>query len=923
MYTEEQYLKAKAALDDPQLESKVGADRMGRWAERIAEYEAAQAQPVAEAQVDHGFEQPSSIADFQNVPDDPTTDGNLPNASKKKKYASPPEYVSKSQSALGLIAKSSLIDPLNGPSVTMHFEPSEEQFLADMEPLLRAKGIQPGSGDYKMALDEYRDAKWEQAYKSAEAEDRPLVRSEYIGMKANVTNWDKLSAWLGDKADTASSFAKGLASGGTLGLTRALETDADREQRARTPGATVIGGLAGAINPGSLVSRLTSAAGKLGKGAGLGRYGAASLAGGATGVAEVAGHQIGDELSDKLHGRPIDQKARSNLTGRLVGGALLGGGAGALGEGIASLAQRYRSGIREATSDIGPELTNAEASGTTTDLIRGLKPSSDVEAMLQKARGPVPGEAKLAPSGSAVEYAARDVRSPIVAQQVDEHAAALKRMEAESGGMYARDPGLKKGHGMHETGKTLLKTVLDRSQPEAAGKFLPAADDALGATNNAQFTDFVRKLYKPRLVGDVDAAAEAARTGGHVVTLEEAQRAGFKVKGLSGELNPETGLPHNAPPLSEYDRVSAKELLPATDDTVRATKVDNERATMVDDGMLEAPKPSPIGPTPANDAHGVVFGAGAQNDARQSPTMARIISGGGQPANSFAEIDPALQKAIGGSGLSAANDISVPVGYNPKNFRVVLEPRPYDALKMEQQIQAIDRAGKAGTDAKVDPAWPELMRAARVDREQFGKAWSGLKNVHHEELTALEQRGAHAGITENKPYQSMSGNAQKAANAAITNYGVAPQATNEALSELADNAGVRGGLETLKGTRAYSALKEKASPQAGMTEGGGFLRVGGLMPAVKLRADAFARGLARGPDGLPLFTAPGSTAASPALANEPLGRSLLPSSGLLSMGRGALSVKTGSVYDSATGRAKPAGTLTQQEREQLERLLAP
>jgi hypothetical protein len=215
------------------------------------------------------------------------------------------------------------------------------------------------------------------------------------------------------------------------------------------------------------------------------------------------------------------------------------------------------------------------------------------------------------------------------------------------------------------------------------------------------------------------------------------------------------------------------------------------------------------------------------------------------------------------------------------------------------------------------------MRAARADREQFGKAWSGLKNVHHEELTALEQRAAHAGIAENKHYPEMSGNAQKAANAAITNYGVAPQATNEALSELADNAGVRQGLETLKGTRAYSALKEKASPQAGMTEGGGFLRVGGLMPAVKLRADAFARGVARGPDGLPMFAAPGSAAANPALANEPLGRSLLPSSGLLAMGRGALGVKTGSVYDSATGPVRPGGTLTPQERAQLEKLLAP
>lgn len=921
MYTPEQYAKAKAALDDPGTEAKVGPERMGKWAEKIAEYEAAQA-PVAQPAEDHGFEPEPSIADFQSVQPDETRDANLPNASKLKRFKAPPEYVSKSHSPLSVIAKNTLLDPLAGPASTMYFEPSEQQFQADLGPYLQAKGVQPGSEDYLLAYAEYKDRKWEQAYAAAAAEDRPLTRHEYV---RGSSGWEKLSNTLGQLGDSAAAFAHGYvnglapgaaqaASGASDALTGRDEVSADRERAARNPGASAVGEFMGSINPRSIPNKVAGLVGRVARPA-LGRFGAAGLAGAAGADTQILGNAGGQALADQLHGRPMDRDLKNQFAARLLAGSMLGTGAGVFGEGVATAAQKYRGAIRSATSDIGPELTNAEASGTATDLLSGLKPSSDVREMLERARGPVPGEAKLPPSGSAVEYAAGRVRGPIVAQQVDERVAALKRMEEASGSMYSRDPQLQKPRQMNEVSAEVLRELLDRGQPGTAA-LLPETGEALAGRNNGPLQAFSRAIHKPRLVALVDAGKEAARTGGRVVTLEQAQRAGFKVKGLENEINPETGLPHNAPPLSEYDRVTDGDLLPDANDMSRATRVDNDRATFVDDGMLEPP--APIGPAPANDAHGVVFGAGGQNDVRQAPTMARILALGGKPANSFAEIDPALKKAIGKAGL-AANDIEVPEGYNPKNFRVILEPHAYDAMKMEQQLQAIDAAGKAGTEAKVDPIWPKLMRAARIDREQFGKAWAGLKAVHHEELTALEQRAAHAGITEDKYYPEMSGNAQKAANSAITNYGVAPKDTNDALTELADNAGVRPGLETLRGTRAYSALKEKAGAQAGVTDGGGFLRVGGLIPGAKLRLDALARGVTRGPEGNPLFM----QQFNPAMTGEPLGRELLPSSGLLGMGRGALGVKTGSVYDSTTGRAKPAGTLSQQEREQLERLLAP
>jgi len=1066
MYTAEQYARAKAALNDPDLEKKVGAERMGKWARNVAEYETAQGAPggpgLSEQDVAR-LETPLAIGgalpnesiapDYQYHPPE-DFDEKLPNATKRKRYSAPPEYVTKQPGkALAQLAKNRLTDPLNGSNGAMYFEPSEKQFAADMGEYLKAKGVEPGSEDYRLAFADYKDRKWEQAYKQAEATDSPLLRVAYVPENAN--GWTKLQAYLADKTDAASAFAQGFASGGTLGMTRALHSDADREQLARHPIAETLGEFGGAVTPGGLASKLT---GTVGRGAArLGPVGAAAVAGGVAAPLDVAAHAGAEELSNRLHGRPVDQDAKGQFASKLLGSALLGTGMGVVGEYLASGAQGYREHVRSPLSKFGTELTNAESTGTATDALSGLKPSSDVQKYLDKARGPVPGEDRPLPSGSAVEYAAGDVRGPVVAQQSLEHTAALQRMERESGRMYQGDAGLRQPKPMGELVRTLREHILERSQPEAASEFLPAPGQSLGARNNAQLIDFARKLVRPRLALDVDAAKEAARTGGQVVSLEDAERMGFAVKGLENEANPATGVPHNAPTLSGdsfpwFPQANPVEVLPkytkeqlaahadelvgypaATpeqaaalnkwsfghDEAIRGVQRGDPDAAIIqkrleayggpvdklgvphEQHLAEAKEAARhigeyLAATPPSSKlpfvyRGLVLSreeakkflqrgefdlGNSASSVSADPAVARsfvarnvkpgdvgitlkLEHNGARDISPYAADRVKIEKELlmpGGSKFSAVNRfedasnpghyivvgkqappegdlgatrpeieppaVEVPPGHSPKTFRVILEPRAYDAMKMEAQIKAIDQAGKAGTEAKVDPVWPELMRAARVDREQFGKAWSGLKNIHHEELTALEQRAAHAGITESKPYDQMSGNAQKTANAALTNYGVAPQETNKALGELADNAGVRQNLETLRGTRAYSALKEKATPalNESITTGGAFTRLGGLLPGARLRGDAVARSVARGPEGDALFVRKFNTG----LMNEPLGREVAPSGpfgNLLSMGRGALGIKTGSVYDSYSERTGPGSSLSPEEKAKLQQLL--
>jgi len=937
MYTEEQYKKAKAKLADPETETKYDAERVGNWAQKVAEYEeahqaGAQSTPEPAAPpADHGFEHKPSLSDYDRVKPDVTRDESRPNASKQIRFTDKTEHVSKSHNPLAVIAKNMANDQLTGPSSTMYFEPTNERFEAEMGPYLAAKGIAPGSKEYGIAYAEYKDRKWEQAYQNAVATDTPLTRVEHTKQSGN---WDKLGNFLGQAADVGAAFTEGYGRG-FAGPSREIalslkdkltgrdEVSGMRERAERNPAASTVGEFMGSISPYGAFNKLTGAVGRLAKPATrLGRYALSGLAGGVGASTQLLANAGGQALANTLHGRPVDEDAKGQFANRLLFGSALGVGAGVFGEGAAGLANRYSKGIRAETSDIGPELTNAEASGSATHLWHGVKPSSDVERMLEKGRGPVPGEGKLPPTGRAVEYAMRDVREPIVAQQVDEHAAAVENAQRESLEAYGKDRGLRTPKTMKELVKALRYSLTSRSQPEAASKFIPGAGDALPARDNGPLLDFSRRIIKPRLVYSVDAAGEAARGGGDLVSLEEARRMGFNVRtpgawssngrAPSSFVTPERGS-------SLHTDVSDSELLP-TPERGSGTYADVSDSEILPGRESQAT-------TPMGDEGVTLLPPPLAQPGEPSPTHARILDTGRPPANSYAEHHPSLRHIVDTQPPPANSftvpDIIVPEGKPASEFLVMLEPRSYDALKMDEVINSIDDAAKVATKVRPDPVWKDLMRAARVDRDQFGKAWSGLKDLHYQKFNELEQRAAHAGITENEYFPELTGNAQKSVNSALRNYGVDAQDTNEALANLADKAGVRQGLETLKGTRAYVALKEKAKPQASATTSGGFMRVGGLVPAAKLRADAIARGVARGPEGNPLFIEGLNPEAATRLANEPLGRTLLPSSGLLAMGRGAAALKTGSVYDSAVNRGKPAGTLTPEEQAQIERYLSP
>jgi hypothetical protein len=88
--------------------------------------------------------------------------------------------------------------------------------------------------------------------------------------------------------------------------------------------------------------------------------------------------------------------------------------------------------------------------------------------------------------------------------------------------------------------------------------------------------------------------------------------------------------------------------------------------------------------------------------------------------------------------------------------------------------------------------------------------------------------------------------------------------------------------------------------------GGATTRIGGLGTAAKLRADAAARAVSRGPKGLPPIDP--NTPISPALLKliregNPIAREHTAAgvmSNMFSMGKGSLGLKAGSVYNSLT-----------------------
>lgn len=570
MYTDEQYQRAKAQIG--------GADPAAKaiLRQRIREYELTNPQHGVELSGVDRLDATAPKEQSINVPElpteapaaetlgvpaeiDTTRDASLPNASGLKVLAAPPEYAPKNPlRTVAHIATAIAGDPLDGPSAGMFFEPSKAQFQADMGDVLKARGISPEDSphEYETAYNEYRDRQWAKAYQQAQTEDRPLTRAAFVHRSGQ---WEKLAGMLETIPDVASTFAKGYVNGLVPGSRDALgaasdvatgrnDVGADREQAARNPTAAGVGEFMGSISPASLLSRVAGAAyapvsrllpGVIGKGA------AAAAGGIAAGDTDLTLRSAGQAAGDIAHGGNADT-AKDQFTRRIIPTTLLSGLGGAVGEGIAEGASSYRRGLR--AGPLGGELGNLEAGGGSTDLVRGIKPPPEVEANIEAARPPVPGENKPTPAGSALEIQASKLQGPITSENASSQKALRQSIAAEESAAYDADPALQKPVPVKKTANAAVDLLKARSQPEAEGAaFVPAQGDALPARNNSPFRDFAMKLWKPKLVLGVDAARAAEASGGKVVSLDEARQLGFQV----GSLPDAEGVPIDAPPIPD------------------------------------------------------------------------------------------------------------------------------------------------------------------------------------------------------------------------------------------------------------------------------------------------------------------------------------------------------------------------------------
>src|SRR6187399_299277 len=908
MITEEEYQLAKEGLND----KDVSPEERAVLNQAVAEYENSQLKAAASASVaapapptppapvaptDHGFEQqkPSLDEQFKNVQPNADRDWSLPNASKLKRFSAPTEYVSKSSPALSGIAqaaKGMMVDQVTGVTSSLYFEPTEEQFVVDIGPYLKAKNIPPGTEAYKQAFARYQDAKWEQAYKKAEAEDRTITRVDYTREKG----WKKLANYLGEKVDVGAAFSEGIARGmggpaREIGVavrdkvTGRDDVSAMRERANRSPIASGVGQVIGSAASFGPFAKI---AGRVAKGAGpliaktpllnrlgptVGRYLASGVGAAAGAESELVANTLGEGIADTIHNRPINPDTKDGFIARLIQTGLIGGVGGMVGEGVSDVARAYRSHIRSTGDSLHPELANVEEGGTTTDMLRGLDESSSVKQSLERTRGNVPGEGRAPVMGKAVEYAADDVVGPIVDRYFKEHHDTLSRIDGESMHMVGSHPDLRVPKTVENLLDMLRYHLVVRSQPEAGGKFIQNRSDAIGTYNNNELRRFVLRAMKPRIALAADAKGIAERTRGTVMSVNDARRMGFKVRNP----NKQAGL-ESTPPLSREP--PANDTLPPPPADEFAPISESEIEEGIGGGLPDFPDTIPTRGAPSDWAEQTL----------PSPSADSV------PANAS---HPPLE---------------IMKGTPEDAWVVIVEPRKYDALAMESLKKSIDdAAGIAKKTGSKNEMWDDLVKAIRKDRDQFANGkWSELKNRHHDELNALTQLRQHAGIYEVQPFTGMEGDTQKKATAAITRYGIEPKATNEAIAALADRAEVRPGLENLKGTRAYTALKTNPS-QSSLAAS--FPVVGGLIPGAKLRGDAFARALARNPEGEPIVIKGLNQEWSRAhLANEPVGRSLLPSSGLLAMGGGALGLKTGAAIDSTTNTAHPAGSLDPEQQ---------
>lgn len=519
-----------------------------------------------EAPVAKPVDKIQELSDQVNTPTpelDPTRDPYLPTASHLKVLDTPPEYVSKNPLAgLKHVALATLGDPLDGPSVGSYFEPSEKQFQADMEPVLEAKGIKPGTPEYSDAFAEYKDRKWAQAYQRAQENDTPLTRVDYVPRDGA---WQKLQGVLQELPDLASTFAKGFASGRTLHATDLLATDADREQAERNPGMAMAGELVGSMNPRGPLAKITKGAGDLAAkflpGGIGGRLIGGALSGAVAADTDLAAREGAEAARSELHGGTTEN-AKDAFLRNLMGSSLMGGGMGLGGQLVAEGA----NALQRNTVSTYPEVGQLRRGGGDTSAIFGVTPGKDIAANVEAAREPIPGENKPIPEGNPTEIAASKVQGPLADINAKAHADTHATIATEQQAAIDANPKLQERVPASNTAQAAVDWALSKLQPEAKAGYLPGITklsnaEQLPGADLAEVQKIAPRLWKPRIVNAAEAQNVANRARGRAITLDEARKLGLDVGALAKEIGPETGVPLDAPPIPD-EPVDVTKVLP-------------------------------------------------------------------------------------------------------------------------------------------------------------------------------------------------------------------------------------------------------------------------------------------------------------------------------------------------------------------------
>lgn len=900
---------------------------------------------------------------------EPGSDPDLPNASKLKVFSEPPEYVSKrplaglSHIAGAVLSGKGLLTGQAPLAANLFHEPTEDEFIRTQGDVMQARGIRPGSPQWQERFAEYKDRKWKQAYDQAAADDRPLTRVAYA---PQGEGWQKLGQRLlgyGDEVQHA--FTRGLlmntpslAAAGVDAATRAAGkptnyVEEGRENDEQSPLSNTAGNVASLLLPGNPLARLASGvtrgvtrgvAGLAGPGLAEAaadaleaspsalRKGAAAVAGGITAsVADLGLRSAESGAGDAAHngfasgaGTAKDQFI-AGLPGALGTGAMFSLGGHAVAEG-GNAFQKYALGEEQY-----PQLADLRRGGGETHGWHGITPGKEAAANLELARPAAPGEMKpeLPGQPNATDIAAGKLQEPLTAENATALKEARQRIDLEKAAEQGRDPNLQKPMPATSTAQTTLDWFrrFARGQHPLGGVL---SEDTLPATDIAEVKKLIPQLVKPRLVNVSDASSQAGRLRGPAITLDEARELGIPTGGLQSDLNAE-GVPHNAPPAPEEPAPAGQNGLdilgpagggPAPFIGPRRMRVQPPRS-------YEPPAPSDWR-DPATErarfdfmyhehATPDPFPMGKPDDV--TPTRAtnpgplpKSLLSHGAPQGPPPEIAAAPKTpATSTAGLPPASIGGVP----ESQFRVILEPKAFNADEFEGIVGNVDRKANAGTARDPNnPIWKELQRAVRQDREQFGPKWADLIAGHHKFLNSLETRAADAGIRQNVPYSEMLPDLRKAHDTQLEGYPTGPKA-RIALTSLASSAdaraanlakiageaptpGVLKDLETLGTQNAYTVLHGQAVPKLGETVGAGGLagHIRGLGPFVKLRAEALSRGVSAGPTGEPTIT---PRVLDYVQRNGPRTK-FLP--GMSAMGGGALGLKAGVTYNSLTPEQK-------------------